>query len=51
MVMQGLAIGTALAPLIGYDDAADIAKAAAKSGETIKEVALRMALIRQRSSM
>jgi fumarate hydratase class II len=42
MVMQGLAIGTALAPLIGYDDAADIAKAAAKSGETIKEVALRM---------
>jgi fumarate hydratase class II len=43
MVMQGLAIGTALAPLIGYDDAADIAKAAAKSGETIKEVALRMA--------
>ena len=42
MVMQGLAIGTALAPLIGYDDAADIAKAAAKNGETIKEVALRM---------
>ena len=42
MVMNGLAIGTALAPLIGYDDAADIAKAAAKSGETIKEVALRM---------
>jgi fumarate hydratase class II len=42
MVMKGLAIGTALAPLIGYDEAADIVKAAAKSGETIKEVALRM---------
>jgi fumarate hydratase class II len=41
MVMQGLAIGTALAPIIGYDKAADIAKLASKSGETIREVTLR----------
>ena len=41
MVNQGLAICTALAPKIGYDKAADIAHKASKSGETIKEVALR----------
>ena len=41
MVTQGLAIGTALAPIKGYDAAADIAKKASKSGETIREVALR----------
>ncbi|MCH8909724.1 MAG: class II fumarate hydratase [Chloroflexi bacterium] len=41
MVMQGLAIGTALAPIIGYDAAASIAHEASKSGETIREVALR----------
>jgi fumarate hydratase class II len=39
MVEQGLAIGTALAPTIGYDAAADIAKEAARSGRTIREVA------------
>ncbi|HEX5503184.1 MAG TPA: class II fumarate hydratase [Thermomicrobiales bacterium] len=39
MVEQGLMIGTALAPRIGYDAAAEIAKAAAKSGRTIREVA------------
>ncbi|MCH7971310.1 MAG: class II fumarate hydratase [Chloroflexi bacterium] len=42
MVMQGLAIGTALAPIIGYDAAASIAHEASKSGETIREVALRV---------
>lgn len=42
MVERGLAIGTALAPRIGYDAAADIAKAAAKSGRTIREVAQEM---------
>jgi fumarate hydratase, class II len=42
MVEQGLAIGTALAPRIGYDAAADIAKEAAKSGRTIREVATEM---------
>ena len=41
MVMQGLAIGTALAPIIGYDKAAHIAHQASESGETIREVALR----------
>jgi len=39
MVERGLAIGTSLAPIIGYDAAADIAKEAAKTGKTIREVA------------
>ena len=41
-VMEGLAICTALAPIIGYDAAASIAHEASKSGETIKEVAMRV---------
>ena len=43
MVMQGLAICTALAPIpgIGYDKAAHIAHLASESGETVKQVALR----------
>ncbi len=41
MVAQGLAICTALAPLIGYDAAAAIAHEASETGETIREVALR----------
>ena len=40
-VEQGLAICTALAPIIGYDAAADIAHKAAESGETIRQVVLR----------
>jgi len=39
MVQRGLAIATALAPVIGYDAAAAIAKEAAASGRTIREVA------------
>ena len=39
MVEQGLMIGAALAPVIGYDAAADVAKTAAKTGRTIREVA------------
>jgi fumarate hydratase class II len=39
LVEQGLAIATALAPVIGYDAAAEIAKEAAKSGRTVREVA------------
>jgi fumarate hydratase class II len=39
MVEQGLAICTALAPRIGYDAAADIAKEAYKTGQSIREVA------------
>ncbi len=41
MVAQGLAICTALAPLIGYDAAAAIAHEASESGETIREVAIK----------
>ncbi len=36
---QSLALCTALAPVIGYDKAAEIAKAAYKSGRTVREVA------------
>ena len=39
MVERGLAICTALAPVIGYDAAANIAKEAAKTGKTIREMA------------
>jgi fumarate hydratase class II len=39
LVEQGLAIATALAPVIGYDAAAEIAKEAAASGRTVREVA------------
>ncbi|MBV8600807.1 MAG: class II fumarate hydratase [Candidatus Eremiobacteraeota bacterium] len=41
MVEQGLSMVTSLAPIIGYDAAAAIAKEAAKTGETVREVALR----------
>jgi len=39
LLERGLAIGTALAPVIGYDKAAAIAKEAAQTGRTIREVA------------
>ena len=39
MVERGLAICTALAPVIGYDAAADISKVAYKTGKTVREVA------------
>ena len=39
MVEKGLMLGTALAPAIGYDAAAAIAKEAAASGQTIREIA------------
>ncbi len=39
LVERGLAIATGLAPVIGYDAAAEIAKEAARSGRTIREVA------------
>ena len=40
LVEQGLMLATALAPLIGYDEAAGLAKEALKSGRTIRELAL-----------
>jgi fumarate hydratase class II len=39
MVMQGLMLATALAPVVGYDKAAEIAKEAARTGKTIRQVA------------
>jgi fumarate hydratase class II len=39
LVEQGLMLATALAPVIGYDRAAEISKAAYKSGKTIREIA------------
>ena len=39
LLERGLAIATALAPVVGYDRAAEIAKAAAASGQTVREVA------------
>jgi fumarate hydratase class II len=39
LLEKGLAIGTALAPVIGYDRAAAIAKEAYATGKTIREVA------------
>ena len=39
MVEQSLALATALAPVIGYDQAAEIAKEALRTGKTIREVA------------
>ena len=39
MVEQGLMLAAALAPAIGYDAAAKIAKEALASGKTIREIA------------
>lgn len=39
MVERGLAISTALAPIIGYDAAANLSKEAYKTGKTIREMA------------
>jgi fumarate hydratase class II len=40
LVEQGLMLATALAPEIGYDAAADLAKEAYRSGRTIRELAI-----------
>jgi fumarate hydratase class II len=39
MIEQSLAMCTALAPVIGYDAAAQIAKEAYKTGKTVREIA------------
>jgi fumarate hydratase class II len=44
LVEQGLMLATALAPVIGYDEAAKLAKEAHKSGRTIRELALERGL-------
>jgi len=43
MIEQSLAMCTALAPVIGYDKAAQIAKEAYETGRTVREVALEKA--------
>ena len=40
MVEKSLAMCTALAPEIGYDAAAEIAKEAYKTGRTVREISL-----------
>ena len=45
LVEQSLMVGTVLAPVIGYDNAAKLAKDAFASGETIRECALREGLL------
>jgi fumarate hydratase class II len=40
LVEQGLMLATALAPVIGYDEAARLAKEAFRTGKTIRELAL-----------
>jgi len=40
LIEQSLAMCTALAPVIGYDRAADIAKQAHQSGKTVREIAM-----------
>jgi fumarate hydratase class II len=40
LIEQGLMLATALAPVIGYDEAAKLAKEAFASGRTIRELAL-----------
>ncbi|MBA2700398.1 MAG: class II fumarate hydratase [Chloroflexi bacterium] len=44
LVEQGLMLATALAPVVGYDAAARLAKAALASGRTIRELALESGL-------
>ena len=45
LVERSLMLVTALAPEIGYDDAAKIAKEAHASGETLREAGLRLGLV------
>jgi fumarate hydratase class II len=44
-VERGLALATALAPVIGYNRAAEIAKAAQRTGRTVREVAAEERLV------
>jgi fumarate hydratase class II len=45
MVEQSLAMCTSLAPLIGYDKAADVAKESFKTGKTVRQVAIEKKLL------
>jgi fumarate hydratase class II len=48
LVEQGLMLATALAPVIGYDEAAKLAKDALTTGRTIRELALEHGIDRAR---
>jgi fumarate hydratase, class II len=48
LVEQGLMLATALAPVIGYDEAAKLAKDAFATGRTIRELALERGIDRAR---
>lgn len=45
LVEQSLAMCTSLAPIIGYDQAAEVAKESFKTGKTVREVAIEKKLI------
>ena len=45
LVERGLMVGTAVAPVIGYDTAATIAKEALASGRTIRDLVLEQELL------
>jgi fumarate hydratase class II len=45
LVEQSLAMCTSLAPLIGYDKAADVAKESHKTGKTVRQVAAEKKLL------
>jgi fumarate hydratase class II len=48
LVEQSLAMCTSLAPVIGYDRAADIAKESYKTGRTVREVAMERKLMSEK---
>ncbi len=48
LVEQGLMLATALAPVLGYDEAAKLAKEAFRTGRTIRELALERGLAADR---
>ena len=45
LVEQSLAMCTSLAPLVGYDKAADVAKEAFKTGKTVRQIAAERRLV------
>jgi fumarate hydratase class II len=49
LIEQSLAMCTSLAPLIGYDAAAAIAKEAAQSGKTVRQVALEQKVLDEKT--
>ncbi|HVT89033.1 MAG TPA: class II fumarate hydratase [Tepidisphaeraceae bacterium] len=45
LVEQSLAMGTSLAPLVGYDKAAEIAKESLRTGKTIRQIAIQSKIL------